>query len=155
MRSPVRIRVAAPDNPEGKPSGLWFFIGSCKTFVGVFSLWGCPELLPYTSERALCRRSRFGPHTRSEVPQACLQGEARGYLRRGRIPGAAPDILAAARSPSGKNSYQLFLIPSGRYATPKGNLRGFGFLYGFCVTFAAVPIYMSGLSGADTRRRYR
>ena len=27
MRSPVRIRVAAPDTPEGIPSGLWFFIG--------------------------------------------------------------------------------------------------------------------------------
>ena len=47
----------------------------------IFSLWGCTELLPYTSERALCQGRRFGPHTRSEDLQACLQGEARWYLR--------------------------------------------------------------------------
>ena len=40
MRSPVRIRVAAPDNPEAIASGLWFFIGFCGTLVGVLFLFG-------------------------------------------------------------------------------------------------------------------
>ena len=40
MRSPVRIRVAAPDNPEAIASGLWFFIGFCGTSVGVLFLFG-------------------------------------------------------------------------------------------------------------------
>ena len=34
MRSPVRIRVAAPDNPEVNPSGLWFFYSFFRPTVG-------------------------------------------------------------------------------------------------------------------------
>ena len=43
MRSPVRIRVAAPDTPEVHPRGfgfLWSF-----QLPSMFALWGCRELL--------------------------------------------------------------------------------------------------------------
>ncbi len=46
MRSPVRIRVAAPDTPEGIPSGLWFFMGQMHRRLPVTRRFrGCLELL--------------------------------------------------------------------------------------------------------------
>ena len=111
-----------------------------------FSLWGCLELLSYTLDRALCQRRRIGPHTPSEVLQACMQGKARGYLRRKRIPGQLQTFSLRLGHPRGKTVINCFLTPSGRCATPKGNLRGFGFLWGSHKTFVGAFFFM-GLSG--------
>ena len=56
MRSPVRIWVAAPDNPEANASGLWFFIDLiellkeylCKGLTGAATLCelGCVKRKP-------------------------------------------------------------------------------------------------------------
>ena len=152
MRSPVRIRVAAPDNPEEKSSGLWLFIGSCRTSVGVFCYMGLPGA-GITIWIRLCANGADSvriPH--SEIGKLVCQAKSVGIFAFSEYPGSSSRLLAAARSPSRKNSYQLFfytlrplryslrlghtrgkttlscfLTPSCRFATER-NLRGFGFL---------------------------
>ena len=57
---------------------------------------------------------------------------------------AAPDILAAARSPSGENNIQLFsdTLRSLRY--PIGNTLGLWFFIGLCGIPVGVPVFIQG-----------
>ena len=72
MRSPVRIRVAAPDNPEVNTSGLWFFIGTFRTLVGIALSGVVLKLLPALRARVFEYSEKTGSHChRSGVKLAC------------------------------------------------------------------------------------
>ena len=84
MRSPVRIRVAAPDNPRGHPLGLWFFMGA---FPLPQSVWGGLGLL--LSLRDWVATERCSPvRICREGVSSLLVSTKRAYLRHRRIPGS-------------------------------------------------------------------
>ena len=149
MRSPVRIRVAAPDNPEEKSSGLWLFIGHLRYSCGsTFLFRGCLGVLPYTLKRALCRRRRFGPHTpRRCVKLACKQQE---WVSSARNTRAAPDILAAARSRSRENNTLLFSNTLAPLRYPEEKSSGLWLFIGHLRYSCGSAFFILGLSGGAT-----
>ena len=114
--------------PRRETFGALVFYRLLQTSVGAFFFGGCPELLPHTSSRDLCRRRRYGPHTLLEDRRVYSPGAEYGYLRFSEYPGSSR-LLAAARSLLGSDSHlDCHSTPRSRFATPKGNLRGFGFI---------------------------
>ena len=90
MRSPVRIRVAAPDNPRVNTLGLWFFIGSRKIFVGAFIIYGvvrsCYSRFGSSSVPLAQNPVRI-PH--SEIEECILQAENVGIFAFSEYPGSS------------------------------------------------------------------
>ena len=93
MRSPVRIRVAAPDNPRGNPSGALVFYRACALQkASAEGLYGAATLALGRALRA--KRAEFGPHICDKVADILTQCVNTWV---------APDILASARSLLGSN----------------------------------------------------
>ena len=113
--------------PRRETFGALVFYRDLQSSFGSIFYLGCLELLLYASERALRHRRRFGPHTpRRCVKLACKQqvwvSSPRANTR------VAPDFSLRLGHTRGKTIIDSFLTLSCRCATPKGNLRGFGFL---------------------------
>ena len=135
MRSPVRIRVAAPDNPEGNPSGLWFYLGFLQFLrAKPHADRGWLELLLSLLIGLAARQ--FGPHTPAEDRRACSSGAGRVYILYLRIPGAAPDFSLRLGHTRGKTTLSCFLTRSCRCATQR---KSFGAL----VLFRVFAIFAS------------
>ena len=110
MRSPVRIRVAAPDNPEEKSSGLWLFYSPLLTNAGLVLFKGVVRSCYSRFAPSSVQSTESGPHTPTEDLKAGFQGEGRGYLCQRQIPGAEKKTGGASRIlPFGQYTHTLRL----------------------------------------------
>ena len=144
MRSPVRIRVAAPDNPEGNTSGLWFFISLCKLCKGIFCFSGLTGVATLASQSGSANGVRQNPVRipEAEIWKLAFKAKSSWYLRLW-IPGAAPAILAAARSRSGENNTQVFSNTLAPLRYPEGNTSGLWFFISLCKLCKGIFLYIS------------
>ena len=113
--------------PRRETFGALVFYKVLRCFCGSTFLLGLSEAAtPYFASGSVPKVQIRSAYLSGDL-QACLQGEAKSYLRSRRIPGQLqPSRCGSVTFEEKQLSTVFYTLTPLRY--PKGNLRGFGFL---------------------------
>ena len=136
--------------PRRKTFGALVFYKLLQTFVGAFSLWGLSGAATLHFGSGSVPKVQIRSAYLSGDLQACLQGEAKSYLRSRRIPGAAPALSLRLGHVREKTVINCFFTLSCRFATRRETFGALVF-YKLLQTFVGA-FSLWGLSGVATLR---